>query len=339
MDNKLISICIPAYNGGKTISRTLDAMVSNIESGKDIRENIEIIVTDDCSGDNTVDIVTKYTDKYDYIKFFQNDKNLGMDGNFKQVALNAKGKYIWYSGQDDIFLDGSVEYVIKAIKENPEVDVVNINFSQYSEQKNKYVCKSMLDIQSLFPRKIEYNKNLLFNGAAEYFSFFDDIPSFLPSIIMKRDFWVNTDTDKYIGTYFIQYATILLNIKKAKILAITKPVIRGLIPSEGWQTNGNKLFSIQLGIMKARELVYLDSRNPFPKNIFYKKKRFYLRRFLRITIASKNYYFFPSRENKNDLKMIYGDLLYYFYLLPVLFFVRITPHWFIHFIFNIKQKI
>lgn len=338
MKNILISICIPSYNGEKTISKTIDSLISNIKNSDNLKNKIEIVITDDCSTDETISIVNKYA-CYDYVKIFLNNQNLGMDGNFRQVALNANGKYIWYSGQDDIFLEGSIEYAVKAIEDNGEIDIVNVNFSQYSEDKKKYVCKSMFNIQSFYPEKINYEENLLFNGSSDYFAFFDDVPSFLPAIIMKRDFWISTNSDEYIGTYFIQYATILLNLNKAKILAIQRPLIRGLIPLDGWQTNGNKLFSIQLGIVKAREKVFLDSRNPFPKNIFYKKKLFYLRRFIRISVASKHYNFSPTEDNKLDLRNIYGNGLYYLYFLPILFLVKIIPKTFVDSLFYFKKKL
>lgn len=339
MSTKLISICIPTYNGSKTIEKTLDSVISGVEDAKNTNDEIEVILTDDCSSDNTFLILENYAAKYEYIKIFKNIKNLGMDGNFRQSALNAEGDYIWYSGQDDIFLDGAVEHIFKAIKNNPGLGIVNINFSQYSEEKEKCICPSMFKLQSFYPEKINFNQDLLFNNAKEYFSFFNDVPSFLPATIMKRDYWLKTNNDAYLGTHFIQYATILLNLNDAKILAITKPLVKGLIPSVGWQTNGNKLFSIQLGMMKARALVFKDTRNPFPIKVFNEKRKFYLRRFLRITIASSNYNFHLSEENKNDLKMIYGKSLYYLYFLPVLLIIGVIPSFLIKWLFSAKRFI
>lgn len=339
MYNKLISICIPTYNGEKTISKTLDAMIFNIEKNKGIDEKIEIVINDDCSSDNTFDIITRYADKYEYIKIFKNEKNLGMDGNFKKVALSAVGEYIWFSGQDDIFLDGVVEHVLDSINNNPELGIIYINYSQYSEKKEKYVCESMFHRQAIQQEKINFNQDLLFNDAKEYFSFFNDVPSFLPATIMKKNFWLQTNNDEYSGTCFIQYATILLNINKTKILAVTRPLIKGLVPTIGWQTNGNKLFSIHLGAIKAITMVFNDSRNPFPEQIYLEKKWFYLKHFLRVTIASRYYRFKLSEENRKDLEFVYGKKLCYFYFLPIVFIVKITPHPFINFLFFIKKHI
>jgi len=336
MAREIISICVPTYNGSKTINKTLDSIIKNINNAR-FNEEIEIILTDDCSMDDTFFILKEYADKYKYVKIFRNEKNLGMDGNFKQVALNASGKYIWFSGQDDIFLDGVVDHVINSILNNQNIDIISINFSQYLEEKSKYICESMLGLQAIYPEKINFDHDILFNNAKEYFSFFNDVPSFLPATIMRRDFWLTTNTDKYLGTYFIQYATILLNLNEAKILAITKPLIRGLIPAIGWQTDGDKLFSIQLGAMKAKFLVFNDVRNPFPKEIFLDKKRFYLRRFLRMVIAANYYKFKLSKGNKDDLKMIYGKNLYYFYFLPIFKIIKIIPHFLIKLLFSIKN--
>ena len=338
MSKKLISICIPTYNGAKTISKTLDSIIKNIDQFEDIREKLELVITDDCSLDETGFVVEEYVGKFDYIKFFKNTKNLGMDENFKRAALNASGEYIWFSGQDDIFLDGSVRHILDVIKDNEGIGLININFSQYSEDKNAYNFKSMFENQSINPSKIVYGKDLLFNNSEEYFEFFNDVPSFLPATVMKREFWVTTENSEYIGTHFIQYATILLNMRSVKIAAVTSPLIHGLVPSSGWQTNGNKLFTIQLGEVKAQTLVYNDTRNPFPRKIYIEKKQFYFKHFLRVAIASRYYKFHLSKENINDLKFIYGNKLYYLYFFPILELVRLTPYLFIKLLFVIKKS-
>ncbi len=339
MSKILISICIPTFNGSISISKTLDSIIYNIQKANNAEKEVEIVLTDDCSSDNTLNIINEYAFKYSYIKVFQNTKNLGMDGNFKRVAVNATGEYIWYSGQDDIFLDGSIEHVLNSIKKHHDLGLVSINYSQYSEEDKEYVCESMFHLQAFHPKEIDFNHDLLFNNAKEYFSFFKDAPSFLPAIIMKRAFMINTYTDEYLETYFIQYAVILLNVNNAKILAVTRPLINGFVPKSGWHTNGNKLFSYQLGRIKASQLVFNDVRNPFPKKIFYFQKIFYLRHFLRIVVASSYYGFKFSINNKKDLEFVYGGVLYYLYFFPATIFVSLIPHNFIIFLFKIKKKI
>ncbi len=337
MINKLISICLPTYNGAKTIIPTLESIIQEIEKVKEFDNLLEIIITDDHSKDNTVSVLKPLIEKHHYIRFFENKKNLGMDLNFRQSALNANGEYIWFCGQDDIFLNGVVGHIVKSLKNNPKISIININYSQYSEETKKVICPSMFHLQAYDPSHINFKKDLLFNNSAQYFQFFSDPPSFLPATIMKKKFWVTTNISAYYGTAYSQYANILLNMKNNKILAITKPYIKGLIPANGWQKNGNKLFSIQLGIMKARALVFLDSRNPMPLSLFQEKKIAFLKNFIRVNIASYHYGFKPTAKNYEDLIFIYSRFLCYIYLFPIIFLVGLIPGFILSSSFRIKS--
>ena len=338
-DKKIISICIPTYNGEKTIGHTLDCIIKNVERSNELKEELEIVLTDDCSNDNTLEVINGYVNNYKYIKIFLNQKNLGMDLNFKQSALNCSGDYVWFSGQDDVFLEDSVDHVFRLLKENPEAGIVNVNFFQYSEEKEKIVCESMFHLQANNPKEIDFKRDLFFSSGADYFKFFNDAPSFLPSIVMKREFWLSTDVQKYNGTYFIQYALVLLSMKECKIIAVTKPLIRGLIPSGGWQKNGQKLFDIHLGFIKAGTMVFRDERNPFPSRVFERKKFNFLRHFIRMSFASTRYGFKLSDQDRDDLKFIYGSPIYYLYFYPILCLIGILPRPLVKLVFSFKKKI
>ena len=69
----LVSICIPSFNNEKSISYTIDSILNQTY------ENIEIILIDNCSTDNTFNVMQKYLDKN--IKIYKNDENIGVVGN------------------------------------------------------------------------------------------------------------------------------------------------------------------------------------------------------------------------------------------------------------------
>jgi glycosyltransferase involved in cell wall biosynthesis len=71
--NKLVSICVATYNGEKYIREQLDSLLSQTY------QHLEILLQDDCSTDNTFQILTEYAEQYDNIKLFQNKKNLVLD--------------------------------------------------------------------------------------------------------------------------------------------------------------------------------------------------------------------------------------------------------------------
>lgn len=97
MDTPLVSVVICTYNGSRYLSQQLDCIIQQTYSP------LEIIISDDCSEDNTVDIINTYCQKDNRIRFFQNDQNLGYNKNFEKACLLATGDYIFISDQDDIW--------------------------------------------------------------------------------------------------------------------------------------------------------------------------------------------------------------------------------------------
>jgi abequosyltransferase len=86
MNDKLLSICIPTYNRAEVLDKTLYKLFSNSEFDNNL---IEVIVSDNCSTDNTYVVVQKYPQ----VKYFRNDHNIG-PYNFTIVSSYAKGKYV-----------------------------------------------------------------------------------------------------------------------------------------------------------------------------------------------------------------------------------------------------
>jgi glycosyltransferase involved in cell wall biosynthesis len=85
--NILVSICIPAYNGGHLISRAIESCLNQTYT------NLEIVIVDDCSSDNTVEIIKNFQSKDQRIKFFRNESNLGLALNFFETFKKSSGEY------------------------------------------------------------------------------------------------------------------------------------------------------------------------------------------------------------------------------------------------------
>lgn len=104
-----LSICIATYNGGSYIKEQIDSILPQI--GK----NDEIIISDDSSTDNTLDVIKSFKDKR--IKIFPNNKFHSPIFNFENALKQAKGDYIFLSDQDDIWLDNKVAKMVEALKQ------------------------------------------------------------------------------------------------------------------------------------------------------------------------------------------------------------------------------
>lgn len=112
LNNKKISVAMCTYNGERFVEEQLKSMLNQTY------KNFEIIITDDGSSDNTIEIINKYISKDDRIKLYINENNLGFVKNFEKSISLCTGDYIALADQDDIWKINKLEYFIENIKEN-----------------------------------------------------------------------------------------------------------------------------------------------------------------------------------------------------------------------------
>jgi len=318
-ERRLLSIVIPTYNGEETLNRTLESIVSQVEGLGESRADIEIVLGDDCSEDRTYGIIETYATRYGYIRGFRNVQTLGMDRNFKRVALEAKGKFLWFSGQDDLFGEGAVKKVLAVLNNQANLGIVYLNYSQYNHDMTETICQSMLHKEAFLPDKLEESEDLIFQSSDEYFSFFESLPSFLPATIMRRDYWLTRNLEQYIGTHYIQAAVLYLNANRHNIYVVTKPYIKGRIPDNGWQANGQTLFSTMTGSLKMKVMVYREKNNAIPSTIYARARKRYLLNFFFLVHHSKQLGMQPTKDLLEDLQLIFGKgFIYYAYIHPIL---------------------
>jgi glycosyltransferase involved in cell wall biosynthesis len=123
MNHKLLTIAIPTYNR----AAYLDTCLSHISQQLCGYESlVEIIVSDNCSSDNTIEVAQSFFNGSIDFRYIRNDENIGPDRNFVQCFTLAKGKYVLLLGDDDILLDGALAKII-AILQKGEYGVVYLN--------------------------------------------------------------------------------------------------------------------------------------------------------------------------------------------------------------------
>lgn len=112
----LISVCIPTYNSSQYISECIDSVL------KQSYKKIEIIISDNCSTDNTLEIIEKKNIKN--LKILRNKENLGIARNFNLVCNEASGEYIKLLPSDDTISPKSIEKSLKFIKNHKDIALV-----------------------------------------------------------------------------------------------------------------------------------------------------------------------------------------------------------------------
>lgn len=104
------SVAMAAYNGEKYIAEQMESILNML--GNDD----ELVISIDESTDNTRRIVEEYAGKDARIRVLQNVYKNGVSGNFTNVAINCRGKYILMADQDDIWLDDKIEKMVTAME-------------------------------------------------------------------------------------------------------------------------------------------------------------------------------------------------------------------------------
>ena len=110
MNNDLVTIIMPSYNTAEFITDTINSVLNQTYT------NWELLIVDDCSTDNTDEIVSSFKDER--IKYFKNDKNSGAAISRNKALREAKGKWIAFLDSDDLWFPEKLEKQIKFMETN-----------------------------------------------------------------------------------------------------------------------------------------------------------------------------------------------------------------------------
>lgn len=106
----LVSIAIATYNGSFFLKEQLDSIYNQTY------KNIEVVVTDDCSSDSTLQILEEYHQKHGLI-YHSNEHNLGFLKNFEKAISLCNGDYIALCDQDDVWIPNKIELEFRTLLE------------------------------------------------------------------------------------------------------------------------------------------------------------------------------------------------------------------------------
>lgn len=128
----LVSVICLCYNHEKFVIQSLNALVD--QSYK----NIEIIIVDDKSTDNSVEVVEKWLTDYPHILFIKNTRNLGNNKAFNKAIASAKGAFIIDLSADDVLFPDTIEWQVNTFLKYPEAALVFGN-AEIINEKNEHV--------------------------------------------------------------------------------------------------------------------------------------------------------------------------------------------------------
>lgn len=125
----LISVIIPVFNGERYLHECFDSIINQTLG----IENIEVIVVDDSSTDNSVEIIKQYVEKYKSFKLIQQTPNQG-SGPARNLGLkHVTSDYVTYLDCDDCISSNAYEKALEIFNKDCEVDMVLYRWEEFNE--------------------------------------------------------------------------------------------------------------------------------------------------------------------------------------------------------------
>lgn len=199
--NKKVSIIVPVYNVEKYLRRCLDSLVNQT------LKDIEIIVVNDGSPDNSQDIIDEYASKYSIIKSFI--KENGGVGRARNYGIQkANGEYIGFVDSDDYVKEDMFELLYKkAIEENADYVTCDLMFTYENKNKANEISLGIRDVNS------DIKKAGLLS------------PLYSCTKLIKKDFLLNSGLMFSEGLWYEDLpVTIPLFVLANKVAYVTKPL-------------------------------------------------------------------------------------------------------------------
>ncbi len=217
----MISVALCTYNGAKYIEQQLRSILGQTKSVD------EIIVSDDNSTDNTLDIVEEIAKTNSDVKFriLRNKTSLGVCGNFKQAMEACTGDIIFLSDQDDEWLPEKVSVTIEWFEQNPDKDVAFSDGYYMDDEGESFTLQTMLQTVGIIPRSVR-----LFNNGFDLELFLQHNRATGAAMAMRKSCLeyvkidVNATTKNLLPLHDFQIA--LAAVSKHRLGIIEQPLIK-----------------------------------------------------------------------------------------------------------------
>ena len=150
MSQKLVSVVMPVYNASKYLDEAVQSVLSQTY------ESFELILIEDCSKDNSLEIARSYEKQDSRVRVIVCDRNHGVAMARNIGVAEAKGDYIALMDSDDVWVESKLELQIKLLESKP-AEIVYCSYDFIDEGGNKKLKPFIV------PRETNYKKMLTNN--------------------------------------------------------------------------------------------------------------------------------------------------------------------------------
>jgi len=235
MKTPLLSICIATYNRADYIGETLDSIISQLT------DDMELLVVDGASTDNTENVMRNYLKKSDLIRYIRFPNKGGVDQDYDKSVELARGEFCWLFTDDDLLKPGAVAAVKLAINTGYGLIIVNADIQN---RKLSGVLQS---------QRIRMKEDKIYSFSEMENLFIDAmwLLSFIGAVVIKRSIWLSRERKLYYGTEFIHVGVLFQRPMEEAAIIIAKPYISIRYGNSQWTKR-----SIDIWMFKWPSLVW-----------------------------------------------------------------------------------
>lgn len=204
-----LSICIATYNRANFIAETLESIIPQLT------DEIELLIVDGASTDNTEHVLSGYVLKEDRLRYVRLKEKGGVDKDYCVAVKLARGDYCWLFTDDDLLKCGAIDAVINKLADDVSLVIVN------AEVSNSDFTEIITD------RVVNIHDDILYSSDEFESLFIDTVKymTFIGSVVIKRQLWLEREQECYWGSEFIHLGVIFQEPLFAKACLIAKPYI------------------------------------------------------------------------------------------------------------------
>lgn len=310
-ENKLVSVLIPTYNVQDYVEECIYSITNQTY------KNLEIIIVDDASTDNTYKIVRKLASQDKRIKYFRNSKNLKQAKTLNFALSMAKGFYIARIDSDDFSAKDRIEKQVNFIEKNKKFDLVGLSNTIINAAGEKIGFVKYYSSQRLIKKTLKYHNPVAHSWLATK-TLYDELGGYR-NIVGAEDYDFilratsaskkYTNLENYYGHFYrLGRPGNTINIQGALHLRLHDYVYK--LYKERENNHGYDNFS-------EKDILLLSSSNKINK-FLYSYANFFLYKALEYK-NNKNYFnfivfLFLSAISIDRIKYLYRRIIYKFYI-------------------------
>ena len=217
MEIPRLSICMPTYNFGRFIGGSLDSILNQR------RDDMEIVVLDGASQDDTEPVVRSYEKRFSQIRYHRMPARGGIDRDMARSVEFARGEYCWLFSADDIMRPGAIDRIFSEIESGLDLYLCGLNLCTFDMHILRQHSILNINQDAEFDLGDVRDRLRYFRHAATTTAFF----SFMGSLIVKRSRWMATPLNEaFVGSLWAHVARIFEMIPEGlRVKYISAPLL------------------------------------------------------------------------------------------------------------------